>query len=126
MARVYSVGAKHEKEEVIFHLRGISVAEENRYTARFADISDLDSVELRAEKEYEILTDSLAIWSEKFPTIKVDGKELTVGEEGAPSFDTPEAAVRAYFAEKTNDKERTAQQVVIQYRRKLQPEVVFY
>lgn len=121
--RVYNVGASHGGEEIIFHLRSISVAEETRYTDRYAEISDLDSVELKAQQEYDIIVDALASWSDKAPTIKIAGKEAPVGETGA---ETPEAAVRAYFAERTNEKERTAQQVVLQYRRKLQPQVVFY
>lgn len=123
MAKVYNVGASHGDEEIIFHLRSISVAEENRYTSRYSEISDLDSDERRAEQEYEILTDSLASWSEKAPTIKLAGKEAPVGENGSES---PAAAVTAYFAERTNEKERTAQQVILQFRRKLQPKVVFY
>lgn len=123
MAKLHSIGASHGDEEIIFHLRSISVAEENRYTNRYAEINDLDSDERRAEQEYEILTDALASWSDKAPTIKLAGKEAPVSD---PAPETPAAAVLAYFAERTNEKERIAQQVVLQYRRKLQPKVVFY
>ncbi len=128
MSRVISVGATHGAEEIIFHLRTISVAEETRYTNRYAEISDLDSVERKAELEYNILTQALASWSEKPPTIKQEGKEVAapVAATGEEKATTPEAVVTAYFAERTNEKERTAQQVVLQYRRKLQPNVVFY
>lgn len=123
MAKIYSIGASHGEEEVVFYLRGISVAEENRYTTRYSEMSDLDSEEKRSEQEYEILTDSLASWSEKAPTIKTTGKEVVSVGDGA---ENPADATRAYFAERTSEKERTAQQVVLQYRRKLQPKVVFY
>ena len=121
MSKTHKIGASHsEGEEVIFHLRSISVAEENRYTNRYAEISDMDSDERKAEKEYEILTDVLAEWSTDAPTIKVKGVEQPSTAE------TPAAGVREFFAERSNEKERTAQQVVVQFRRKLQPRVVFY
>lgn len=126
MGKIYNIGASHDgdKEEIIFHLRSISVAEENRYTTRYTELSDLDSNEKKAEDEYNILAESLASWSEAAPTIKVSGKEV----EPPDNFgsESPAAAVTAYFAERTNEKERIAQQVVLQYRRKLQPKVVFY
>lgn len=122
-SKIYNIGASHGDEEVIFHLRSISLAEENRYTARYAEISDLDSDEKRAEQEYAILTDVLADWSSVAPTVKINGKE----EDGEGSVEiTPALAVKAYFEERTPEKERTAQQVVLQFRRKLQPKVVFY
>lgn len=130
MNKVISIGATHGDEEIIFHLRSISVAEEARYTNRYAEISDLDSDEKKAEQEYAILTDSLASWAEKAPTIKNAGVEsdssvekvLAEGEVAK----TPADVVREYFSKRTPEKERTAQQVVLQYRRKLQPKVVFY
>lgn len=121
MSRTINIGASHgDGNEVIFHLRSISTAEENRYTAQFSDISDVDSFEVRAEKEYGILVDAIASWSEEEPTIKVKG----VVE--ATSSESPAAGVRAYFEERTNEKERIANQVVLAFRRKLQPDVVFY
>ena len=120
--KVYSVGASHGDEEIVFHLRSISTAEETRYTNRYAEINDLDSDEKKAEQEYGILTDVIASWSERDPTLKQAGK----GVAPDTPYETPHAAVMAYFAERTNEKERTAQQVVLQYRRKLQPKVVFY
>lgn len=129
MSKIISIGATHgEGEEIIFHLREISVAEETRYTSQFGAINDLDSEEKKAEKEYGIITEALASWSEKNPTIIVGGKDTAESPqpEGYTAPATPADAVRAYFAEKTPAKERTAQQVVIRYRNKLQPKVVFY
>ena len=127
MSKTYNIGASHGEEEIIFHLRSISVAEETRYTNRYAEISDFDSDEKKVEQEYSILTDSLAGWSETAPTIKNGGVEsVNQVKPGPPTTITPADAVRAYFADRTPDKERTAQQVVLQYRRKLQPKVVFY
>jgi hypothetical protein len=126
MGKIYSIGASHGDEEIIFHLRSISVAEENRYTSRYAEINDLDSDEKRADQEYEILTEAIASWSEQNPTVKRGGKELAADEGSLAGSESPAAAVKAFFAERTNEKERTAQQVVLQYRRKLQPKVVFY
>lgn len=127
MGKIYSIGASHGDEEVVFHLRSISVAEENRFTTRYAEINDLDSDEKKAEQEYQIATESLAAWSEKNPTVKRGGKELAAGDEGSlAGSESPAAAVTAYFAERTNEKERTAQQVMLQFRRRLQPKVVFY
>lgn len=127
MSRIINVGASHDgKEEIIFHLRAISTAEETRYTNSYAEISDSDSDERRAEKEYEILTGALASWSVAKPTLKLDGKEVEESSEDALKGKTPAEAVAGYFADKTPEKERTAQQVVVQFRRKLQPKVVFY
>jgi hypothetical protein len=131
MSKLISIGASHGDEEIIFHLRSISVAEENRYTNRYTAISDLDSDERRSEQEYEILTDSLASWSEKAPTIKNAGAEVVsedvpVAEGAETKALIPADIVRAFFADRTPEKERTAQQVILQYRRKLQPKVVFY
>src|SRR5438445_13633786 len=74
--KMCSLGAKHGDEEVVFYLRSITVAEESRYTNRYAEISDLDSEEKRSEQEYLILTDSIASWSEKVPIVKIAGKEV--------------------------------------------------
>jgi hypothetical protein len=127
MGKIYAIGASHGDEEIVFHLRSISVAEENRFTSRYSEINDLDSDEKRAEQEYEIQTEAIANWSEKNPTVKRGGKELQASDEGSlAGSDSPAAAVAAYFAERTNEKERTAQQVLLQYRRRLQPKVVFY
>lgn len=123
--KVFNIGASHGEEEIIFHLRSISVAEENRFTARFADISDMDSLERKAEQEYEIFTDAIASWSESKPTLKGKAGEDTSFPEGA-LVETPAEAVAAYFKESNAEKERTAQAVILTFRRKLQPKVVFY
>lgn len=124
-SKIYVLGAQHAGgEETIFRLRSISVAEENRYTTRFNEISDLDSPEKKSEHEYDILTDSIASWSETGPMVKIKGEETPA--PGTEDAATPADAVRAYFAERDPDKERLAMQVVLQFRRKLQPQVVFY
>lgn len=117
----YKIGCTTGKDEIVFHLRSISVAEENKYTARYIEIEESDSEEKKADQEYVILTDALANWSDQVPTIKVDGIEAEVKVDAVPA-----EVVRAYFAEKTPEKERVAQRVVLGFRNKLQPKVVFY
>lgn len=120
MSKTHKVGAIHGTEEIILSLRTISTAEEKKFTTQFTNISDSDSEERKSEQEYDILVDRLADWSVEKPVIKINGKEQDV------PGDTPADAVRAYFAERTPEKDRTANAVVVYFRRKLQPEVVFY
>lgn len=129
MPRTYKIGASYGDEEVVFELRSITVAEENRYTARYAEMSDSDSEEKKAEQEYAILVDAIAEWSNGWPRVGSKGNtkvaiEDAVATESKPA--TPADAVRAYFAERDAEKERIAQSIVMGFRRRLQPTVVFY
>jgi hypothetical protein len=89
-----SVGYKSEKP--IFHLRMISVMEEQEFFQRFSDIADNDTE--KAEKTYQILVDGLKAFASDFPqkTEIVEGKETKVLLiEKAVS---PSDAIAKYFA----------------------------
>jgi hypothetical protein len=123
MARILNIGAGYDGEITYFHLRSISVAEDNRYAARFLEIPDTADEERKAELSYGIFVDALVSWSESGPTKKeVDGKEVAL----YPDAETPADAVRKFFEERTPNNERLAPAVVGRYRTMLQPEVVFY
>lgn len=120
---IVNIGVKHGSAEVVFHLRVISVAEENRYAARFLAIPDKDTEERKAELEYSIFVDSLAAWSEEPLTARTES-----GDESLvyPGINTPADSVKEFFKEKTPYTERIAPAVIGRYRMKLQPDVVFY
>lgn len=116
-----SVGFKSEKP--IFHLRMISVTEEQEYLQRFSDIADND-VE-KADKTYQILVDGLKSFASDFPqkTEIVEGKEtkvLLVEKASSPSD-----AIAKYFEEKSVVKERIANTAILAFRNQMQPDVSF-
>ena len=120
--RLITLGCGYNEELTIFSLRSISIADENKFTARFAEIKDTETAERKSQLEYEILVDGLASWVAEPLTVK-KGKEVT------PLYDSDLSAadsVRKFFEGKTDDKERLANSIVLQFRSKLQPDVVFY
>jgi hypothetical protein len=124
--KIYRVGASYGDEVVVFHLRSISVAEENGYTNRFLDLSTNESTESKAKKEHDIFVDSIASWSDIGPT---SAEQTQDGVKFVPLFsetETPADAVRKYFENSDAEKSRIAIQVVLAFRQKLQPRVVFY
>lgn len=113
----FSVGYKHELPT--FHLRMISMAEENAFNARFVDIADKDPA--KDDKQYQIKVDALADWSVQMPTRKEDGEDIPL-MNGQP---TPAATIKAYFAEKSTDKEWIAEFAIRALRIRTQPEVTY-
>ncbi len=130
--KILHIGAGYNGKMTVFHLRAISVAEDNRYSARFLEISPSESEERKAELEYDIFVDSLASWSDAAPTQRMlVGQNEAGGTSNAevelfPDAPTPADAVRQFFAERDPETERLAPAIIGRYRTKLQPEVVFY
>lgn len=114
----FSIGRGEEK--IVLHLKMLSLAEEAEFLKRFADIADLGA-STKAEKEYQILVDSLADWSVASPQ-KYEKEELV---SLFTDESTPADAVHKYFETRTVVKERLANAAVIAFRNALQPEVSF-
>jgi len=118
-----NIGVQYDGREVVFHLREISVAEENRYSARFLSIPDRESDERKAEMEYDIFVDAISSWSQDPVTVRdANGTETPLYADAA----TPAESVRMFFEERTPINERIAPTLIGKYRMKLQPDVVFY
>jgi hypothetical protein len=119
MSQKISLRVGYEGESLAFHLRMISMAEEQRYTQRFIDIVDSDP-ETKSEKEYQILVDAISNWSVEVPTKKdVAGKDEPIAEG------TPSEAIRRYFAERSDEKERILNTAYMSFKARLAPSVSF-
>lgn len=122
MARIIHIGAGYDNEVTFFHLRAISMAEENRYSARFLEIKPTETEERKAELSYEIFVDALASWSDAVPTVKdKDGIE----SPKYPEVTVPAEAVQKYFETCTPETERIAPMIISRFRQLLSPEIVF-
>lgn len=118
----FSMIVGYGAEKITFHLRMVSMAEEQRYTQRFADLVDTLDSEERAKKEYAILVESLVNWSSAMPVRRgEDTKDLDV----ALGEGTLAEAIHAYFDERTDTKERILNATVVAFRNRLTPEVSF-
>jgi len=106
-----------------FHLRSISVAEEEDFTAKITALSELTGID-RVAAELETCVAALELWSGSV----VSGAQDAKTQKYAPYFDTqPEGnGVRAFFAQfDVSDAHRLASQLIYAFRLKLQPTVVF-
>lgn len=131
----FSVGFNNNP--ITFHLRMISVAEENKLRQRFTALSE-DEKEL---KDYELNVDALAEFSINAPTIK---KMMPVAEQPAEADENqepkmefqdvqltgitpglPGQVIRDYFADRTASKERIADFAVRAFLSRLTPDVSF-
>lgn len=127
MNRVIKIGIGYDGEITFFHLRAITIAEENAFTAKFTETAGL-APEVKAEAETQACIDAIAAWSHKAPSREFADpddpgktKETVIYEDAVE----PAEGVRRYFEEGDFDKERVANQLVLAYRTKLQPTVVF-
>lgn len=91
-------------EEVVFHPRAISLAEQEDVSMKFSDISDSDDE--KSQKEFDLCKQAVAEWSEKIP-------QKLIREKGEVKFvdlvENPESsldAIERYFGERTNENER--------------------
>ncbi len=105
-------------EKVIFHLRMISIAEEETISRKFADLAD--STE-KYQKEFEICKEALGEFSISMPQRleKVKGefvkKPLAEAETAAGAIDT-------FFKERTPEKERIVRDAYFMFKRLLSPD----
>ena len=100
------------KLPVTFHLRLITLDEENQLRQKMFGLTEAE----QAEKSYQHNVDFLADYSEVLP-------EGMYGD-AIPKCPIPEA-VRQYFSEKSVIKERTAEYAVRAYFSKLTPDISF-
>ena len=104
-----------------FHLRSISVAEEEEFTAKIASLSEMSGDD-RNVAELEICISSLETWS-----ISAVSSKNAKTNEYAPLFSEDKGnGVKSFFEQfDANDAHRLASQIVYAFRLKLQPTVVF-
>lgn len=90
--------------KVIFHLRMISVAEEDAVQQKFNDIADSDTE--KWQKQFEICRDALGEFSIEMPQRlekeKAEFKRVPLVEKA----ETPQAAIDQFFKERTIENER--------------------
>lgn len=113
-------------ERICFPMRPLSLLENNEFWQRFGDIADTLTKAEKADREYEILVDALASWSVQMPftrTYKKDSKDFT--DTPLDDVDTPDAAVRKFFKEKTVDTEKIAHAAVSRFNAKDTANTVF-
>lgn len=108
MSNNFSVRAKFGSENVVFHLRLISIAEEKSVRDKFLTAKD--------DETFGINVDVLAQFSTSPPT--------TEYEKNLPG-ESAEDAVRDYFADKGTVKQRIAQSVIGAFLMKQVPEIDF-
>lgn len=114
-----SLGVNFANENLIFHLRMISLNEEQELRQRYAEILPDDVG--KEQKYYRVIIDALKEFSVDYPQkYERDKKVLLV--EGAKS---PAAAIEDYFGEMTIAKERLANGLFLSYRERMQPTVIF-
>lgn len=139
MARIHHIGVGYDDAVTIFHLRTITVAEDNRYANRFLEIPKNATDEARSELEYGIFVDALASWSTSGPTRRVIEKHPDAGPGGEmtetevemekelfPNIETPAEAVKQFFNQRDEQTERIAPALMAAYRNRLKPSVIFY
>lgn len=114
------------KEPITFHLRMISIDEENKLRQKMFGLTE----EEKAEKAYQNNVDMLADLSEKIPAGMFPNKPNTIAEDAPKThyfedFTKPEVAVQSFFAERTVLKERIAEYAVRGYFVRIAPDVNF-
>lgn len=123
MSREIVIGCGYGEKIAFFHLRAISIAEEDKFSARFAETKDLPDAE-KSKAEADICIDAVAAWSAKAPSKEVDGKFVSLFSE-KEAADT-KAAVKLFFGQAgDDDAERMANQVIMAYQTRLQPTILF-
>lgn len=109
-------------DKVIFHLRMISVAEEDSVQQRFNDVADDFD---KWQKEFEICRDAICEFSIEMPERleKENGefKKVALVEDTL----TPEEAIGKFFAERTVENERVIRDAFWLFKRQLAPEARF-
>lgn len=121
MAREIVIGTGFPGEHIYFKLRAISNSEEIDFTSKYYTVGKELSEEDRVKAATEISIGGIIAWQNDVPQRK-DGDETKPYYEGLSIED----ATKKYFASlDPDDVERVANTVVIEYRRRLQPDLVF-
>lgn len=122
MSKAIKIGVGYGDDITFFHLRHISMSEESKFTSKF-NFGDLPAEE-RAEKEHETLVDAIASWSTQGPTKKAVKEGKSIDELIYPEMPSADA-VRKFFSDTEYDAERLVNSLMLTYRSRLQPSVVF-
>ncbi|HCA57749.1 MAG TPA: hypothetical protein DEP46_07200 [Blastocatellia bacterium] len=127
MPRKITITSGYEGSHIAFYLRPISLYEEQQHLARFAEVKDLKEP-ARGPEITKICIDSIAEWSAEAPR-QLRRREDADGFDEIPREETGGGIadeVRDYFARLDPvDAERIANDVVLKFRVKLQPDTVF-
>jgi hypothetical protein len=115
-----SVKTKLGNEVAIFHLRMISSVEERELRQRYTDLKEDE----KADKDYKINVDALAEFSVEVPQTE-DDKGQFIPLVNFEKYGDPASAVREYFEQRGNVKERIANYAVIAFMNRLTPEISF-
>lgn len=128
MARTIKIGMGYNGENIIFHLGAISLHDEQTHLSSFNAVNDLAEPE-KSTATKNICVEAIANWSTKSPTKMVKDPKTGKDEEVIYLEDStvPAADVRKIFGEILDpiDAERIAHNIVLQFRIRLQPDVVF-
>jgi hypothetical protein len=109
------------EDQLIFHCRMISVAEEESYDAKFNDIADSDTE--KHEKQFELCKEALGEFAAEMPQKLVKKKGEFVKE---PLGDgTPYDAINAVFKERTPENERIIRRAFSLFKAQLDPDIRF-
>ncbi|MBX3266423.1 MAG: hypothetical protein KF831_06920 [Acidobacteria bacterium] len=126
MPRTITITSGYEGSHIAFYLRPISLYEEQQHLARFAEVKDLKEP-ARGPEITKICIDSIAEWSAEVPReLRRRGDSNEFDEIQPEQTQGIAESVRDYFARLDPvDAERIANDVVLKFRVKLQPDTVF-
>lgn len=119
--RIIKIGSGYEGEITYFPLRVISMLEESNFLERYTEIADTDAKDKRINLEFDLCVDALASWVAEPIFKKEAGKEVPL----FPDAETAAESVRQFFQDPDSETQRIANQVVLNFRSKLIPTVVF-
>jgi hypothetical protein len=110
-------------EQIVFHPRMATLAEQTDVQQKFNNISDSD--EEKYQKEFDILIEAVSEWSLETPKklVKVKGefKREPLVENAESTLD----AMKRYFAERTAEDERVLRAAYNSYVSQMSPEISF-
>ncbi len=115
-----SLRVGYNDTKLTFHLRVVSLEDENLYSQRLGKLLDDDD---HYDKVYRCIVDTLGEWSTEMPTKQtlVDGR-IVEKPLGKGTF---LEVMRTYFAERTPENERITNAAMVVFRNKMSPDVDF-
>jgi len=109
------------EEKVIFHLRMISIAEEETTTRKFTDIAD--STE-KYQKEFDICKEALGEFSVSMPQ-RLEREKGELVRRPLNNAETPGGAILQHFSERTAQNERIVRDAFFMFKQMLAPAARF-
>lgn len=118
MNKLRPIEVGYRDEKLVFHLKMISVEQEDAILQRFAEVSDKDTE--RFTKRFEIYKDAVAEAACEMPVLTKNGKSAPLAKEG-----TPAAAILEHFRERNTENERIIRAAYVLFRSELEPDASF-